>query len=710
MFKTVSASQSREREREFGKVVSNIVNERNIALKQRNLAQQYAEALKKQWNWLYAPDVRKVVVPDAPNALFLTTMPVSDARLRECYGLSSLEFAARAGVDGKVRHRAQCLNRLAWERATPVPSFVCDILGEAVMIEFRDFPHVETVIRNTMRKIPEMTHTFVCGMKNHAMALDIQSRAPNMRVVCLGIGDTSVNDYNNLLQTVAFWDNFAHDKILLYQEDTYVFRKGVSAYLDYDWVGAPWPLSFGFGGGGVGNGGFSIRSRKVLIRCLEEAPSLDNVPAHAIAHMRVARLDKCPEDVYFATTMNQRGFGRLAPRDIAASFAQETCKSHNPFGGHCFWIAEPYRSIGPDTNLALLVTPFPLERGGGEKYLLDIGHALIGMGFAKVVVSSPAHPAGRDYLAEMIPDLVLRKKFQLVGSVQKEAHAGHYGFALTMTNSVRGRTVRPNASQHALHVQFPFDWDTSNTYAGIADESVIDVVLLNSEFTERWVTHCSRFHSIRKQVLYPCVDGALVSSGPRTDVIVIGRFFPPGPGAHCKHHDVAIEAFKVVAAPNSRLHLVGAASPEQKQWLDALQEMSKHDTRVTFHLNTSEADKLKLFARSRVVLNCTGSREDVIAHPQCSEHFGIAFVEGILAGCWPVTVDSGYPPMLAQHGIDLRTYSNTAELAMVLQTLLAASAQGLSIIDVESNARVVKDLCSQETHSIGVASCVFDSA
>lgn len=92
------------------------------------------------------------------------------------------------------------------------------------------------------------------------------------------------------------------------------------AFLDYDYVGAPWPQ---FGDGhDVGNGGFSLRSRKLLQACLD--------PAFRIVH---------PEDLAICrinrALLEQEHGIRFADRGTAEHFAYERALPARPtFGFH----------------------------------------------------------------------------------------------------------------------------------------------------------------------------------------------------------------------------------------------------------------------------------------------------------------------------------------------------------------------------------------
>lgn len=121
---------------------------------------------------------------------------------------------------------------------------------------------------------------------------------------------------------------------LVVQWDGHVLDAGrwQDAFLDYDYIGASWPQFSD--GHDVGNGGFSLRSRRLMELCRDPA----FIPVH-------------PEDVAIGRTNRDwlEGHGmRFAPRDLADSFAAE--RSGDPrqtFGYHGVWNMP--RAIGVDT-------------------------------------------------------------------------------------------------------------------------------------------------------------------------------------------------------------------------------------------------------------------------------------------------------------------------------------------------------------------------
>ena len=129
--------------------------------------------------------------------------------------------------------------------------------------------------------------------------------------------------YSDFLLT-GLPDHVATTHCLVAQWDGHLLDAGrwQAAFLDYDYIGASWPQFDD--GHDVGNGGFSLRTRRLMELCRDPA----FVPVH-------------PEDVAIGRTNRAwlEGQGmRFAPRDLADTFAAE--RSGDPqqtFGYHGVW-------------------------------------------------------------------------------------------------------------------------------------------------------------------------------------------------------------------------------------------------------------------------------------------------------------------------------------------------------------------------------------
>lgn len=119
------------------------------------------------------------------------------------------------------------------------------------------------------------------------------------------------------------------DYCLIVQDDGYIVNPGLwkKEFLDYDYIGAPWPWH-----GVCGNGGFSLRSKKFL--------ELSSQLTYEKDHHEYS----CAPEDWFLCVKNRMYFLvnqiKFAPLDLAQSFSFETPMGfsnegkYNSFGFH----------------------------------------------------------------------------------------------------------------------------------------------------------------------------------------------------------------------------------------------------------------------------------------------------------------------------------------------------------------------------------------
>lgn len=139
------------------------------------------------------------------------------------------------------------------------------------------------------------------GIEWRAIA-PLQSRADYSRFVLRGLADHVETSHALLVQ----WDGFVRDG-----------HRWRAEFLDHDYIGAPWPQH----GMAVGNGGFSLRSRR-LLQATRTLPDNDE-----------------PEDVAICRNhrqyLEQQQRLRFAELDVAQCFSYERGRSNGQeFGFH----------------------------------------------------------------------------------------------------------------------------------------------------------------------------------------------------------------------------------------------------------------------------------------------------------------------------------------------------------------------------------------
>jgi len=144
----------------------------------------------------------------------------------------------------------------------------------------------------------------------------------------------NTNDYSKFI-AYRLHDFIKSDYALIVHNDAYVLRpkKWDNKFLDYDYIGAPWEKNVHFTNEKVnvrvGNGGFSLRSKRMLNILNElKLPFTDNGTGFFNEDGILC--------VYYRKLLEDAGM-RYAPVDVAASFALEKiCEESNflPFGFH----------------------------------------------------------------------------------------------------------------------------------------------------------------------------------------------------------------------------------------------------------------------------------------------------------------------------------------------------------------------------------------
>ena len=278
----------------------------------------------------------------------------------------------------KEYHRIHCIHGIHTVRNLKIKNVEDDNKLETFLIEFRVLPHIEFLVRNTMLKLPSWKHTIICGNINHSYINKIFGNLDiNINIIKLDIDNLLPSDYSKLLMTENFWENFTGDKLLLYQEDTYLFNAdNIADFLSYDYVGASWPIGQDDNAYGVGNGGFSLRDKNKMIECIRKVdPNKDlKIGNSTLNYMRNTNSTFIPEDVFFSKSLIDFNIGTVASRTVADKFSQETQKCVNTVGGHNFWLANNNRFFY--TNLILDNDFFDSvpHRGGWKTVIKNLFH------------------------------------------------------------------------------------------------------------------------------------------------------------------------------------------------------------------------------------------------------------------------------------------------------------------------------------------------
>jgi hypothetical protein len=208
--------------------------------------------------------------------------------------------------------------------------------------------------------------------------------SPNIKVIKTEFDNLTPTQYSKMLSNIYFWDFFVGEKILIYQEDSIIFKNNIEDFLDWDYIGAPWPIGQNDNKAGVGNGGISLRTRSIMKEIIQRISIQDTIfnssTQEYINNAYQNEIENIgPEDVYFSKNMEDLNIGLLADRESAMKFSTETIINTDSFAGHNFWLNDPNWKQRIYDNIIIQFQPtfstdenFSYHRGGWKSVIKNL--------------------------------------------------------------------------------------------------------------------------------------------------------------------------------------------------------------------------------------------------------------------------------------------------------------------------------------------------
>ena len=188
-----------------------------------------------------------------------------------------------------------------------------------------------------------------------------------------------------------------------------------------------------------------------------------------------------------------------------------------------------------------------------------------------------------------------------------------------------------------VHFQFPFTGIGGKTPLNFVKSRLYKFVV-NSRFTKRFID--AEF-GVDSQVLYPPIDTAGFVPGKKTNTILyVGRFSHL---TQLKNPHLLVDIFKKIHPhiPGWQLILAGGSGVgTDNRYISALKK-SIGTLPVSLILNPQLSQLQKLYSQAKIFWSATGFGADEKLEPLKVEHFGIAVVEAMSAGCVPIVSDLG---------------------------------------------------------------------
>jgi len=96
----------------------------------------------------------------------------------------------------------------------------------------------------------------------------------NVQLIPICYSNININDYNNILKSSNFWNNFKSEYVLIFQTDTMIFKEIPNEFYNYDFIG---PTNI-IGNDALGcNGGLSLRKTEIMRYICINYPNTNDV-------------------------------------------------------------------------------------------------------------------------------------------------------------------------------------------------------------------------------------------------------------------------------------------------------------------------------------------------------------------------------------------------------------------------------------------------
>jgi hypothetical protein len=255
----------------------------------------------------------------------------------------------------KIIFKNYCINR-KYKYKNILPKVKIGNKNEAILIEFRQLESLKFIITNAIYRLGnEWSFTVVCGINNFEFIKKIGEEFNiNLRIIKLEKYNITRMEYSVMLLDKNFWNKFHGENLIIYQEDTIIFKKLSNKFLKYDYIGSPFP------NGRVGNGGLSFRKKKFMREICEKyfnpifskmeknlefyENTKKKLEIKGINYLKDSKFyflylieKNLLEDLLISNIIYEKKKYKIPNFKTALEFSVEKHYHNNPFGGHQFW-------------------------------------------------------------------------------------------------------------------------------------------------------------------------------------------------------------------------------------------------------------------------------------------------------------------------------------------------------------------------------------
>ncbi len=291
--------------------------------------------------------------------------------------------------------------------------------------------------------------------------------------------------------------------------------------------------------------------------------------------------------------------------------------------------------------------PYLDDLGGGEKYIGSIIQCLSKENKITIFwdeekdVENLSDRFGLDFSKVKITSNIFSKDF---GFFKRLRESKKYDCLIVLSDG----SIPLVASKLFIHVQQPFRFLTRSPKSKLKIKRV-SRFFCNSSFTK---SYTDKAFGVKSEVLYPPVEIKAQNLQKENIILTVGKFrYRNVPLEDFKKLKVMIDSFKALVDKGLtgwKFVIVTGFSEHEEEFRKI--EKEADDYPIEFLIDRSGIQLWDIYSRAKIYWHASGYGEDLVAHPEFAEHFGISTVEAMGAGAVPVVINAGGQREIVEDG------------------------------------------------------------
>ncbi|HEV2339162.1 MAG TPA: glycosyltransferase family 4 protein [Patescibacteria group bacterium] len=316
--------------------------------------------------------------------------------------------------------------------------------------------------------------------------------------------------------------------------------------------------------------------------------------------------------------------------------------------------------------------PYLDDLGGGEKYMMTIAACLAENNSVSIFWDNPQDL--RDIHERFAVDISQLKLVKNIFSPhvsfwERFFQSKQYDVIIVLSD---GSIPLLLTKKVLLHIQQPLEAMQTVTLVDKLKVARIYKFFCNSQYTKSFID--KQFH-LQTTVLYPPVALHPRQIKKENIILHVGRFRVANVsiyGGNYKKQDIMIDAFKHMVDNGLKgwNFVLAVSIKERDKEAFATMQMSAKGYPIRFLINQTNEELWDIYSRAKIYWHASGYGEDLEKHPEYAEHFGIATVEAMGAGCVPVVIHAGGQTEIVQDGKNGLLWTTLDELQEKTEKLI----------------------------------------